>query len=225
MATIKTRVRLLEPGDVLLDPLPGPVGGAARYVVLCAAVADPSPVCLQLGRLGDIPAHLDRVATVAWIPDALAIVDRPDLTPVQAGADQLLEVVRSVSRGVAPHPDTAFALLDEIDPPFQAEMRFDRVTPTPDGTFRHSYRGRAAPRPEAAGMVRIMSALALLEQVEHLDAGGHVARVQILHDEVEVSSATVHENVAAEARRKLEEARDNLAAELIEERNHRGAHE
>lgn len=96
MTTIKTPVRLLAPGDVLLDPLPGPVGGATRYVVLCAAVADPGPVGLQLGRLGDIPAHLDRVATVAWIPDALVDVDRPDLTPEQAEADTLLDIIKQV---------------------------------------------------------------------------------------------------------------------------------
>jgi hypothetical protein len=259
MATVKTPVRLLEPGDVVLVPGPGLVlstAPGARLAVLCVAHTDPGPVGLSLGRLGELPPHLDRVATVSWQPDALVDVDRPDLTPAQAAAAELLEVVRSVSRGVAPHPNTARALLDRIEPPHQAELfeqqRFDRVSRQPDGTFQHSYRGQPVPAPARLGVpvdvartllrqaelfeqlfglhdvldvayvadtlraaagvapmhdgptsersaaleLRRQAALGLLQDVERLAAVGHDARVRILHDEIEVSSATMHENLA-----------------------------
>jgi hypothetical protein len=210
MATVKTPVRLLTPGDVLLHPLPGPVLGASRCVVLCVAHTDPGPVGLSLGRLGEVPAHLDRVATVSWQPDAVVDVDRPDLTPAQAAADQLLDVVRSVSRGVAPHPNTARALLEQIEPPHQAELRFDGAAEV--ATVRvlngvatlqdvdlerlRQLDGRKLYAGDVAAEARVMAALSLLERVERLAAGGHDARVRILQDEVEVSSATVHENLA-----------------------------
>jgi hypothetical protein len=75
MTTIKTAVRDLEPGARIVSPIPGePV-----FVVLCAAAANPGPVGLQLGRLGEIPPHISRVATVAWQPDAVVdvAVDSP----------------------------------------------------------------------------------------------------------------------------------------------------
>jgi hypothetical protein len=135
MPTITTAVRALRPGDVILEPLPTPVGGAPSFVVLDLAIADPGPVGLQLGRLGPIAPHLSRVATVAW------------------PADAPLEVVRPRQPADAP-ADLAHALLR-----------------------RHV-------------------ALGLLADVERLAAGGHAAHVRMVHDEIIVSSANVHENVA-----------------------------
>lgn len=113
MTILKTPARQLKPGDLVVDPLPG----TERAVVLCVALADPGPVGVQLGRVGPLPEHLARVATVSWHPDYVADVERLDLTAAQALADELLAVARGVARGVLPHPDTARALVDRIDPP------------------------------------------------------------------------------------------------------------
>lgn len=92
MPTITTAVRALRPGDVILEPLPSPVGGANSYVVLDLAIAEPGPVGLQLGRLGSIAPHLNRVATVAWSADAmLEVVRDSGRVPV----DALLEASRN----------------------------------------------------------------------------------------------------------------------------------
>lgn len=83
MPTVTTAVRSLRPGDVILEPLPSPVGGAASFVVLDLAIADPGPVGLQLGRLGPIAPHLSRVATVAWSADAVLEVVRTRFSAVE----------------------------------------------------------------------------------------------------------------------------------------------
>lgn len=113
MTIIKTPAHLLAPGD----RIPPAVPGEPWFIVLCVAHLDPGPVGLQLGRLGELPAHLDRVATVSWAPMELVDVEAPGLTPAQEHADELLAMVRSVARGLAPHPDTARALVDKIAPP------------------------------------------------------------------------------------------------------------
>lgn len=111
MPTITTAVRALKPGDVILEPLPSPVGGAASYVVLDLAIAEPGPVGVQLGRLGTIRAHLDRVATVSWPADTVLEVARPHRTPSQAMADDLLDVLADLNaRGMRPG-DSPEALL------------------------------------------------------------------------------------------------------------------
>lgn len=86
MAIVKTLARALQPGDVVLDPIPSN-SSADRAVVLAVAIAEPGPVGLQLGRLGPIPEHLARVATVAWSPDYVVDVERPEPSRV----DRILE--------------------------------------------------------------------------------------------------------------------------------------
>lgn len=143
MATVKTPARALLPGDIVRDPFQGAQGHLLdRAVVLAVAFADPGPVGLQLGRLGPIPKHLDRVATVSWHPEHHVEVERE-----------------------------------------------------PDG-FRRQV------------------ALGLLQDVERLAAGGHVAHVRLVHDEIQVSSADVHVSVA----RALEETRVRAWHAMVEER-------
>ena len=166
MPTVKTPARALLPGDIVRDPFQGAQGHLLdRAVVLAVAFADPGPVGLQLGRLGPIPKHLDRVATVSWHPEHHVEVEFPG-----RNADE----------------------------------------------FRHQV------------------ALGLLGDVERLAAGGHAAHVRLVHDEIQVSSADVHASVAraleetrvrawhamVDERDRLREERDNLAAELLELRNH-----
>jgi hypothetical protein len=87
------------------------------------AHADPGPVGLQLGRLGPIPAHLDRVATVSWEPMELVDAEVPDLTALQLAADDLHRVLVDLNaRGMRP-ADSAEAvdLLQRLTPPTLAE--------------------------------------------------------------------------------------------------------
>lgn len=108
MPTITTAVRALQLGDVLVDPLPTPVGGASSYVVLDLAVADPGPVGVQLARLGPIPAHLDRVATVSWPADTVLEVVRPKQPASTTGVPEVAaRTLLRVAAGVTPMHDGA----------------------------------------------------------------------------------------------------------------------
>jgi hypothetical protein len=102
MPTLTTSVRALKLGDVLVDPLPTPVGGATSYVVLDLAIADPGPVGVQLARLGPIPAHLDRVATVSWPADTVLEVvrRRQPATASEAYVEHRNQVARGLLQDV-----------------------------------------------------------------------------------------------------------------------------
>jgi hypothetical protein len=210
MPTITTAVRALKLGDVLVDPLPTPVGGATSYVVLDLAIADPGPVGVQLARLGPIPAHLDRVATVSWPADTVLEVVRTK-QPASAGGVPV-DVARTLVRQ-AELFEQLFGLHDVLDVAYVADTlrAAAGVPPMHDG---------ATSERSAALELRRQMALGLLQDVERLAAGGHTARVRFLHDELEVSSADVHESVEravqsvrADAWRKLEDERDRLLEE------------
>ena len=90
MATIPTPVRSLDLGDVIVSPDQPP------SVVLATVAPDPAHVVLTLGLLGPLSQpDLPRAISVQWHADATVQVDRPDLTPAQAVADQLLDAARA----------------------------------------------------------------------------------------------------------------------------------
>ena len=91
MATTKIPAHLLKPGDIVRET------GRARAVVLCLSVEQPGLVSLQLARLGEIPEHLDRVATARWTPMDLVNVERPDLSPAQQHADTFAKYARKLA--------------------------------------------------------------------------------------------------------------------------------
>lgn len=216
MPTITTAVRALQLGDVLVDPLPTPVGGATSYVVLDLAVADPGPVGVQLARLGQIPAHLDRVATVSWPADTVLEVVRPKQPASATGVP--VDVARTLLRQ-AELFEQLFGLHDVLDVAYVADTlrAAAGVAPIHDGPTSE----RAA-----ALELRRQVALGLLQDVERLAAGGYAAHVRLVHDEIQVSSADVHASVAraleetrVKAWHAMVDERDNLAAELLELRN------
>lgn len=200
MPTITTAARNLRPGDVLLEPLPTPVGGSTRYAVLDVAVADPGPVGVQLARLGHLPAHLDRVATVAWPADAVLEVvrSRPTLEQAQRAAATLHEGLAAVARG-------------EFDPSMLRERHEARALLE----LRQSMALRLLEDVErlAAG------GYAARVRIQHDE-------LEVSAEDVHASVEQAVRNVRAEAWHKLEderdrllEERDNLAAELLELRN------
>jgi hypothetical protein len=258
MPTLTTAVRALQLGDVLVDPLPTPVGGASSYVVLDLAIADPGPVGVQLARLGPIPAHLDRVATVSWPADiVLEVRRRAPGTGAAVAASAALVALADLEKAAKAGPAHAAgvteratkiraALLSNGEPETtgvpvavartllrQAEL-FEQLFGLHDvldvAYVADSLRVAAGVPPMHDGATsersaqleqRRTRALALLEDVERLAAGGHVARVQLVDGEPTVSSATVHASVAQaveEARVKAWHAmvaeRDNLARQL-----------
>ena len=114
MQALTLRVRDLRAGDIIPEPTPAPVGGAAAYVVLDVAIADPGPVGLQLGRLGEIAPHLNRVATVAWNGDQVLQAQRPQpprRTP-DATVDQHLDAVLRASGSALRHYSMPKTLAD-----------------------------------------------------------------------------------------------------------------
>lgn len=119
MPTIKTPVRALKPGDTIAPTVPG----EPAFVVLCVATVNHGPVGLSLGRLGEVPPHLERVATVSWQPDALVDVDRPDLTATQAAGDEMLDIIKQVvahrRESPANNPGMARAIdiMQRLEPP------------------------------------------------------------------------------------------------------------
>jgi hypothetical protein len=123
MPTLTTAVRDLIPGDVIFDPLPGPVGGATSYAVLDLAIAEPGPVGLKLARLGPLPSHLDRVATVSWPAAALLGVRRreparpaaPILRAVGASGELTLADYGTTVPGAAVTASAALVALGDLE--------------------------------------------------------------------------------------------------------------
>lgn len=212
MPTITTAVRALQLGDVLVDPLPTPVGGATSYVVLDLAIADPGPVGVQLARLGPIPPHLDRVATVSWPADTVLEVVRPKQPASAAGVP--VDVSRSLLRQ-AELFEQLFGLHDVLDVAYVADSlrAAAGVAPIHDG-----------PTSERAAALefRRQVALGLLQDVERLAAGGHAAHVCMVHDEIQVSSVEVHNSIRDSVARALEETRVRAWHAMTEERDNLG---
>jgi hypothetical protein len=90
MANVLTPVRALQLGDVILSDDQPPCA------VLSAVATDPGHVVLTLGMIGPLPQpDLPRAINVRWCADAKVHVQRLDLTPAQAVADQLLAAARA----------------------------------------------------------------------------------------------------------------------------------
>lgn len=90
MTTISRPVRALQLGDVISG------GDYPRCAVLATVTTDENHVVLTLGLVGPLSQpDLPRAVNVRWHADAAVQVERPDLTPAQGVADQLLAVARS----------------------------------------------------------------------------------------------------------------------------------
>jgi uncharacterized protein (DUF2267 family) len=193
MPTLTTAAHDLKPGDVLLEPLPSPVGGAASYVVLDLAIATPGPVGVQLARLGTLPAHLDRVATVSW------------------PADAVLEVLRS--RPTAEQAATASALLAEGTRAVGLGQWDASMHPA-----RHEARAVLELRQAVAlGLLQDVERLAAGGHAAHVRLVHD--EIQVSSADVHASVARALEETRVKAWHALVEERDNLAAELLELRN------
>lgn len=99
-----------------------------------------------------------------------------------------------------------------------APQRFDRVTPQPDGSFQHSYRGQPVPGPRAA--VPDVVARSLLRQAELFEQlfGLHdVLDVAYVADNLRVAAGLkpIHDGPTSERAAALEQRR-TLAEQLLQ---------
>lgn len=173
MTTIKTPVHALNPGDVLLDPLPNQPGAAKRYVVLGADGEAGGPRRLQLGCLDEIPA---RLATVVWIPGALVDVDVPGLTPAQAQAEALLVAVEKVLDTLTlPGLEAVLELRTEWEPPARALVARARPRPTKPPTLAEALAVLAAIRTSGASGVGVENGKTADDLLERARCAGVLA--------------------------------------------------